>query len=134
MQLRRYLFALSTAAAISLPSPSGSYAGPVGDRIARVGFADPVSITPRPNVDAFWVRLRELGWEEGRNLVVETRSAEGDYDRLPAIMKELVDRKVDVLVTYSTVAGLAAKHATTTIPIVDGAMHDPVRDGLVTSL
>jgi putative ABC transport system substrate-binding protein len=100
----------------------------------RIGFVDPVSPSPRAYVDSFWTRLRELGWVEGGNLLVEKRSAEGQYDRLPAIMKELVDRKVDVLVTYSTAAGIAAKNATSTVPILDAAMGDPVRDGLVASL
>jgi putative ABC transport system substrate-binding protein len=133
VKVLRYFSALALVASLSLSSTNGS-AADAADRIVRVGFVDPVSLTPRPNIDAFWARLRELGWEEGRNLVIETRSAEGNYDRLPAIMTELVDRKVDVLVTYSTVAGLAAKNATSTIPIVDGAMHDPVRDGLAASL
>jgi putative ABC transport system substrate-binding protein len=66
--------------------------------------------------------------------VIETRSAEGRYDRLPEIMKELVERKVDIIVTYSTPAGVAAKNATSVVPIVNGAMLDPVRDGLVASL
>ena len=100
----------------------------------RTTFVDPVSLSPSVSREAFWARLRELGWVEGRNLVIETRSAEGHYDRLPAIMAELIDRKVDILVTYSTVAGLAAKDATRTVPIVDAAMGDPIRDGLVSSL
>lgn len=103
-------------------------------RIVRLGFVEPVFTSPPTQVDAFWKRLRELGWVEGRSLVVETRSAEGHYERLPALMTELVDRKVDVLVTYSTPAGIAAKNATSTVPILDAAMFDPVRDGLVVSL
>lgn len=126
----RHLLSLLLAAAMSLLLLSAWSA----DKVARIGFVDPASLSPRQTTDTLWARLRELGWEEGRNLVIETRSAEGHYDRLPAIMKELVDRKVDIIVTYSTVAGLAAKNATSTIPIVNSAMHDPVRDGLVTSL
>jgi putative ABC transport system substrate-binding protein len=103
-------------------------------KVVRIGFVDPVPSSPRAPVDAFWTRLRELGWMEGGNLLIEKRSAEGHYDRLPAIMKELVDLKVDVLVTYSTAAGIAAKNATSTVPILDAAMGDPVRDGLVASL
>ena len=56
-----------------------------------------------------WQRLRELGWVESQNLVIEARWAEGRIDRLPALMNEMVDRKVDVLVTYSTPGGLAGK-------------------------
>ena len=104
------------------------------DRTARLGFVTVSVSPPSVSIDPFWARLRELGWAEGRNLIVEARSAEGHYDRLPAIMKELVDRKVDIIVTSSTPAGFAAKNATSTVPIVNSGMFDPVRDGLVASL
>ena len=78
--------------------------------------------------------MRELGYTEGQNLVIEERWAEGRYDRLPALMTEVVERSIDVLVTYSTPAGIAAKSATSTIPIVDAVMSDPVRSGLAASL
>jgi len=120
-------------AATMLASPI-SRAEELAERTVRIGFVDPVSLSSRAPIEGFWARLRELGWVEGRNLVIETRSAEGHYERLPALMAELVDRRVDLLVTYSTTAGLAAKSATSTIPIVDAAMGDPVRDGLAASL
>ena len=126
----RYVLGVSLALALSLLAMNARSA----DRTVRIGFVDPVSLSPSVWTDAFWARLRELGWVEGRNLVIETRSGEGHYDRLPAIMTDLAARKVDVIVTYSTVAGLAAKGATTTVPIVDAAMGDPVRDGLAPSL
>jgi len=104
-------------------------------RSVRIGFVDPASPSTRQHsVDAFWQRLRELGWVEGRNMVVETRWANGQNDRLPALMTELVESKIDVLFTYGTTAALAAKRATSTIPIVDAAMADPVASGLVASL
>ena len=132
MTLRAFLFAfVSAAGALGL---SISHSAETDQRMVRIGFVDPVNLSPPKQIDAFWTRLRALGWVEGVNLLVETRSAEGHYDRLPALMKELVDRKVDVLVTYSTPAAIAAKNATSTVPIVDAAMFDPVRDGLVESL
>jgi putative ABC transport system substrate-binding protein len=78
--------------------------------------------------------LSELGWVEGRNLNLELRFAEGRLDRLPQLAVELVDLKVDVIVTGSTSGALAAKNATSTIPIVIVTTGDPVRDGLVESL
>src|SRR5437870_5390176 len=109
----RYVLGVSLALALSLLAMNARSA----DRTVRIGFVDPVSLSPSVSRDAFWARLRELGWVEGRNLVIETRSAEGHYDRLSAIMTDLAAREVDVIVTYSTVAGLAAKKATTTVPI-----------------
>ena len=78
--------------------------------------------------------LSELGWVEGRNLTFELRFAEGRLDRLAQLASELVDLKVDVIVTGSTSGALAAKNATGTIPIVMVTTGDPVRDGLVESL
>jgi putative ABC transport system substrate-binding protein len=78
--------------------------------------------------------MHELGYVEGQNLVIEARWAEGRYDRLPVLMTEVLKRKVDVLVTYGAPAAVAAKKATSSIPIVGVAMGDPLRTGLVTSL
>jgi putative ABC transport system substrate-binding protein len=79
-------------------------------------------------------RLRELGWTEGRNVVIEYRWAEGRDEQFAEIAAEFVRLKVDVIVTSSTSAVLAAKQATSTIPIVFAAAGDPVASGLVTSL
>jgi putative tryptophan/tyrosine transport system substrate-binding protein len=87
-----------------------------------------------PLVEAFRHGLRDLGWIEGQNIAVEVRAAEGKYDRLPELAAELVRLKVDVIFASSTPAALAAKHATTTIPIVIGRVADPVGSGLVTTL
>jgi len=76
----------------------------------------------------------ELGYVEGENLVIEARWAEGHYDRLPALMTEVLARKLDVLVIYGASGAVAAKNATSAIPIVGVAMGDPLRTGLVTSL
>ena len=101
----------------------------------RVGFVDPASrTTTLSGVNAFWERLRELGWAEGQNLVIEARWAEGQIDRLPGLMNEVLARKVDILVTYSTSGALAAKSATSTVPIVVAAMGDPVGTGIAPNL
>jgi len=99
-----------------------------------VGFVDQAFPSTLRDITQFWQRLRELGWVEGQNLVVERRWAEGHADRLPALMNEMAADKVDVIVTYSTPAALAAKNATSTIPIVAVAMGDPIRSGLAASL
>lgn len=86
------------------------------------------------NFDAFRDRLNSLGYAEGRNLVIERRSAERQAERLPALAAELVRLNVDVIVTITTPAALAAKAATSTIPIVMSGSANPVELGLVASL
>ena len=103
-------------------------------KVVRVGFVDPGPSTSLRYQTVFWERLRELGYIEGQNLVIESRWAETRLDRLPALMAEVIGRKVDVLFTYSTPAALAARNATSTIPIVVGAMGDPVATGLAATL
>src|SRR5262249_13920181 len=85
-------------------------------------------------VEALRAGLRELGYVEGKNIVIEYRWADGRYDRLPELATELARLNVDVLVTASAAAGMAAKKATQTIPIVMASMGDPVATGLVASL
>ena len=101
-------------------------------KIARIGFLTPAA-DPRLR-EAFLQGLRDLGYVEGRNLVIEIRSAEGKFQRLPALAAELVALKVDVIVVGGTPAALAAKQATTILPIVVSAAGDLVASGLVTSL
>jgi putative ABC transport system substrate-binding protein len=86
------------------------------------------------NRAAFVEALRQLGWIEGKNVAFEYRYAENRLDRLPELAAELVRLKVDVIVTVGTLAPLAAKRATTTIPIVMTAPGDPLGTGLVASL
>jgi putative ABC transport system substrate-binding protein len=85
-------------------------------------------------VSAFVQRLRELGWVDGRNIAIEYRWAQGRDDRYAAFADEFVQRNVDIIVTAGTTAVLAAKKATSTIPIVFASAGDPVRTGLVASL
>src|SRR4051794_6453 len=88
-----------------------------------------------PNIAAFRQGLAGLGYIEGRNLLIEYRWAEGKPERFPVLAAELVALKVDVILTAGgTLAALAAKQATTTLPIVFGFVGDPIAEGLVTSL
>src|SRR5713101_7012643 len=100
-----------------------------------VGFLSAVSPGPfAQRVAAFHRGLSETGYVEGRNLAIENRRAEERYDRLPAMAADLVGRRVTVIATYTDAAALAAKAATTTIPIVFVNGGDPVRAGIVPSL
>src|SRR4030095_3752898 len=101
-------------------------------KVYRIGLLSPSS--DGLGIEGFHEGLRALGYVESRNVVVEYRSAEGRFDRLPALAAELVRIRVDVIVAVVTQASLAAKNATKTIPIVMLAVGDPVGAGLVTSL
>ena len=101
---------------------------------ARIGYLA-ANLTVSPHMtEAFRQGLRDLGYVDGRSVVIEYRDAEGKYDRLPARAAELVALKVDVIVAADTPAALAAKQATRTLPIVFIGAGDPVTIGLVTSL
>jgi putative tryptophan/tyrosine transport system substrate-binding protein len=102
-------------------------------RIARIGYLAS-NLANRGVLEAFRQGLRDLGYVEGRNVVIEYRDAQGKLEPLPALAAELVALKVDVIVASSTAAALAAKQATEVIPIVFGTVPDPVAAGLVTSL
>jgi ABC-type uncharacterized transport system substrate-binding protein len=105
-------------------------------KIPRIGYVsgtgDPSN--PGPYVEALRQGLRDLGYIEGKNIVIEYRGAEGNLDRVPSLVNELVQLKVDVLVVPIRSAILAAKHATKTIPIVMVYGGDPVATGLIDSL
>ena len=101
-------------------------------KTARIGLLS-LSAGPNPNMDVLR-GLRELGWVEGKNLSVEYRWAAGEQERLPGLAADLVRRNVDLIVTSSTPAALAAKQATSKSPIVITFVADPVGSGLVASL
>src|SRR5215813_9913485 len=84
-------------------------------------------------IEAFLSGLRDHGYIEGQNIRIEYRWAQGQYANLPALAADLVQRKVDIIVTQGTPAALAAKQATTTIPIVMAIVGDPVDSGIVAS-
>ena len=103
-------------------------------KVTRIGYLSH-NLAASPHLrDAFLQGLRELGYVEGRNVVIEYRYAEGKPERLPALAAELVALKVDVIVTVSNTTALAAKQATRTVPIVFTAVANPVAAGIVTSL
>jgi len=103
-------------------------------KVARVGVLAVSAEAFSPRIEAFRKGLREHGYVEGKNVVLEYRYAEGKLDRLPDLAAQLVALKVDVIVTASPPAVRAAKNATSTIPIVFAAVGDPVAIGLVESL
>ena len=111
------------------------HAAEPAQKAVRVGFVSPQSpSTELRGTGAFWERLHELGYVEGQNLVIEARWAEGRYDRLPALVAEVLGRKVDVLVTVASRATIVAQNATRTVPIVGAGLGDPLRTGLTASL
>jgi putative tryptophan/tyrosine transport system substrate-binding protein len=118
-----------------LTVPLAVEAQPAGAKVPRIGF---LALNPGANPhlrEAFLQGLRDLGYVEGRNVVIENRDAEGKIERLPALATELVALKVDVIVTGGgTPTALAAKQATKTLPIVFTSATDPVTDELVASL
>jgi putative ABC transport system substrate-binding protein len=103
-------------------------------KVYRIGLLGLASTSDVAGLAALRQGLRDLGYEEGKNLVIEYRWAEGKYDRLPGFAAELVRLKVDVLVTYGTPGAVAAKQATTTIPVVMAIIGDAVAAGVVASL
>jgi putative ABC transport system substrate-binding protein len=107
-------------------------------KVPRIGFLSgrgaPSPTNPDPSADAFRQGLRDLGYIVGKNILVEYRYAEGTLDRIPGLVAELVQLKVDVLVSPAGPAIRAARQATTTIPIVMMITGDPVATGLIDSL
>jgi putative ABC transport system substrate-binding protein len=128
----RRAFLILTAGAIVLPARKS---GAQTAKVHRIGFLGNSTEALEANlVGPFREGLRERGYVIGRDLVVEYRWAEGRYERLPALVDELIALEVDVLVTAGTPAALAVKRATTRIPLVMVAVGDPVGSGLVESL
>ena len=124
---------LAGTGAVLLAVPLAAEGQPAG-KIPRIGFLFFGSLGPSRELDAFRQGLRELGYAEGQNIAVEYRFARGEIERLPELATELARLKMDVLITPGTAAALAAKRATTTIPIVFAGVADAVGAGLVTNL
>jgi putative ABC transport system substrate-binding protein len=121
---RRELITLLAGAATIWPM--GARAQPVG-KTFRIGMVETISAELNAaNLDAFRQGLHDLGYIERRNLVIDYRSAEGDAGRFPALISELIGSNVDLIVTRGTPAALAAKKATSTIPVVMAALGEPL--------
>ena len=132
---RREFLTLLTGAAVATLGWPNSASAQRGARVRSIGFLGATTPTIwTANLTAFNTRLRELGWIEGSNLAIEYRWAEGRESRYAELAAELVQQKVEVIVTAGTTATMAVKQATSTIPIVFAAAGDPVGTGLVASL
>ena len=131
MKRRAFITLLGGAAAAWPLTARAQQAG----KIPRIGFLGNSTAALEANViGPFRDGLRELGYEEGHNLIIEFRWAEGKYDRFPALIAELLAAKVDVIVTAGTPPTQAIKKATSTVPLVFIAVGDPVGTGIVLSL
>jgi len=125
---------LSNIALGLLAAPLAAEAQPSG-KVRRVGYLASGSAVSVPHFfNAFKEGLRETGWIEGQNVTIESRYAEGKLDRFPALAAELVRLKVDVIATVTTPASVAAKNATSVVPIVMMNVAQPVELGLIASL
>ena len=128
-------FAAAVAAAIVVACAFSHASAQKREPMPRVGLLTPApSAAAKPLWDAFREAMKDLSYVEGKSVVYEYRSAEGHLDRLPQLAAELVKIPVKVMVVANTPGNLAAKKATTTIPIVMVAVGDPVRVGLVSNL
>jgi putative tryptophan/tyrosine transport system substrate-binding protein len=134
VSLSRALFIIALSLVSGVIAFDSAIQAAAEQKVVRLGFVAAGSPSaPSARFAEFWNHLHELGWVEGQNLVVERRWAVR-HDQLPGLMREVVASKVDIIVTFGTPAGIAAKQATDTVPIVDAVMGDPLRTGLVASL
>jgi putative ABC transport system substrate-binding protein len=128
------LIGLAVVLAVSLTLAPLAAEAQQAAKIPRIGYLT-VDLAANPDLhEAFGQELRDLGYVEARNLVIEYRDGKGKFERLPALAAELVALKVDVIVAAGTPHALAAQQATRTIPIVLTGAGDPVASGLVSSL
>jgi ABC-type uncharacterized transport system substrate-binding protein len=104
-------------------------------KVHRIGYLTASFLSAvSPRIEAFRQGLRERGYVEGKNILIEYRAADGNFDRLPGLAAELARLNVEIIVTGGPAATRPAKEATLTIPIVMAQDNDPVRNGFVTSL
>ena len=123
--MRRRAFLAVLGAAVAWPLLARAQRTP--SKIYRIGMVEPISVELNAgNLSAFRRGLQELGYEEGRHFVLEYRSADGDARRFPGLISELIDLNIDLLVTRGTPAALAAKNATSTIPVVIAGAGEPL--------
>jgi ABC-type uncharacterized transport system substrate-binding protein len=132
MDRRRFLVTSLACAATSLATGAVSAQPPKTARVAVLASSTEANFGP--NVKAFREKLQAAGWIEGRNLTLDVRYPGGRYSGLPEIAADLVRLKVDVIASMGTPATLAAKQATTTIPIVMESLSDVISTGVVTNL
>jgi putative tryptophan/tyrosine transport system substrate-binding protein len=134
LALRPLLLALSLLSSMLL-APCSPAQAQQPTKVPRIGFLNALFPTTNPaRIEAFRQGLRELGYVEGKSIVIEWRYAEGKLDRLPALAAELVRLKVEIIVTSASQESRAAKKATNTIPIVMTNEGDPVGTGFIASL
>src|SRR5205814_4353555 len=124
---RKLLVALSAGA---LAAPLACFAQQQRSKVARIGVLESTSSSANQR-ELLIARLRELGYVESKDMIIEDRWAEGQYERLPGLAAELLQMKVDVIVAGVSPAVQAAQHATTTIPIIMVRIGEPVGSGFV---
>jgi putative tryptophan/tyrosine transport system substrate-binding protein len=132
--VQKQSLALGALLALCVPYLSFSAFAQQPTQVHRVAFLSMVSPNSSEAVPIFKKEFRDLGYIEGQNLAIDVRWAEGRTERLPSLAAELVALKPDVIVTFTTDGALAAKQATTSIPIVMMQVSDPVGSGLIASL
>src|SRR5262252_3402795 len=129
MRRREFIKLLGGATTWPLAARAQQLSKPV---IGFLGSAPPATFADR--IEGFRLGLRDFGYVEGTNITIQYRFAEGHYQRLSDLASELVRSKVNLIVTHGTPGSLAAKRATTTIPIVIASIGDPVATGVVASV
>jgi putative ABC transport system substrate-binding protein len=132
---RREFVGLLGGVAVTTIWPRASRAQQSSGKVFRIGFLGlPAADSLPKRTEAFRAGLRDLGYQEGRDVVIEYRWADSDYGRLPALLAELINLRVDVIVTHGTPGVMAAEQATSTTPIIIATVGDAVASGLVASL
>src|SRR5260370_23394470 len=130
--MRRRDFIIGVASTSAWPLAARAQQAGKVPRIGFLGMSSSSAFASR--IDAFRQGLRDFGYVEGSTITIEYRWAEGHYERLPELAADLVRSNVDLIVTHATPGSLAAKQATTTIPIVMALIGDPIASGVVASI